>query len=150
MLQHDPQQVVPSEIPGSTPGCGSPRLIAACHVLCRLLAPRHPPCTLSSLTAMDRVPAQKAAGAHRVATHRAAIWLVLVVVFLPLPSQLFTCQGASAGRRHRRAIPGLISRTIVVEVNGFEPSTSGLQSRRSPAELHPRSERGRTLYGGLR
>ena len=29
---------------------GSPRLIAACHVLHRLLAPRHPPCTLSNLT----------------------------------------------------------------------------------------------------
>ena len=32
------------------PACGSPRLIAACHVLHRLLLPRHPPCALSSLT----------------------------------------------------------------------------------------------------
>jgi hypothetical protein len=39
-----------SEIPGSKPVCGSPRLIAACHVLHRLLLPRHPPCALSSLT----------------------------------------------------------------------------------------------------
>ncbi len=39
-----------SEIPGSMPTCGSPRLIAACHVLHRLLLPRHPPCALSSLT----------------------------------------------------------------------------------------------------
>ncbi len=39
-----------SEIPGSKPACGSPRLIAACHVLRRLLAPRHPPYALSSLT----------------------------------------------------------------------------------------------------
>ena len=38
-----------SEIPGSMPACGSPRLIAACHVLHRLLLPRHPPCALSSL-----------------------------------------------------------------------------------------------------
>ena len=38
-----------SEIPGSKPACGSPRLIAACHVLHRLLAPRHPPYALSSL-----------------------------------------------------------------------------------------------------
>ena len=38
-----------SEIPGSKPVCGSPRLIAACHVLLRLLAPRHPPYALSSL-----------------------------------------------------------------------------------------------------
>ncbi len=39
-----------SDIPGSKPVCGSPRLIAAYHVLHRLSAPRHPPCTLSSLT----------------------------------------------------------------------------------------------------
>jgi hypothetical protein len=39
-----------SEIPGSKPACGSPRLIAACHVLRRLLVPRHPPYALSSLT----------------------------------------------------------------------------------------------------
>src|SRR5437899_4256858 len=32
------------------PACGSPGLIAACHVLLRLLLPRHPPCALSSLT----------------------------------------------------------------------------------------------------
>jgi hypothetical protein len=39
-----------SEIPGSKPVCGSPRLIAAYHVLHRLLLPRHSPCALSSLT----------------------------------------------------------------------------------------------------
>ena len=39
-----------SEIPGSLDICSSPRLIAACHVLLRLLMPRHSPCALSSLT----------------------------------------------------------------------------------------------------
>src|ERR1700710_2936902 len=39
-----------SESSGSTPVCGSPKLIAACHVLHRLFLPRHPPCALSSLT----------------------------------------------------------------------------------------------------
>ena len=38
-----------SETPGSTPACGFPRFIAACHVLHRLPSPRHPPCALSSL-----------------------------------------------------------------------------------------------------
>ena len=33
---------------------GSPRLIAASHVLRRLLTPRHPPCALSSLTIILR------------------------------------------------------------------------------------------------
>ena len=39
-----------SEISGSTLICSSPKLIAACHVLHRLLMPRHSPCALSSLT----------------------------------------------------------------------------------------------------
>jgi hypothetical protein len=39
-----------SEIPGSQPVCGFPRLIAAYHVLHRLPSPRHPPYALSSLT----------------------------------------------------------------------------------------------------
>ena len=36
--------------PDISPVCGSPRLFAACHVLHRLILPRHPPCALSSLT----------------------------------------------------------------------------------------------------
>ena len=39
-----------SEISGSTDICSSPKLIAACHVLHRLLMPRHSPCALYSLT----------------------------------------------------------------------------------------------------
>ena len=39
-----------SEIPGSKVICTSPRLIAAYHVLHRLLVPRHPPYALCSLT----------------------------------------------------------------------------------------------------
>ena len=42
-----------SEISGSKPVCGSPKLIAAYHVLHRLSAPRHPPYTLSSLTKLE-------------------------------------------------------------------------------------------------
>ena len=38
-----------SEILGSTPVHGYPRLIAVSHVLHRRLAPRHPPCALSNL-----------------------------------------------------------------------------------------------------
>ena len=39
-----------SEICGSKLMCSSPQLIAACHVLLRLLMPRHSPCALYSLT----------------------------------------------------------------------------------------------------
>ena len=43
-----------SEIPGSKAAHASPRLIAVCRVLHRLLAPRHPPQALSSLPVMRR------------------------------------------------------------------------------------------------
>ena len=39
-----------SEISGSMDICSSPKVIAACHVLRRLLMPRHSPCALYSLT----------------------------------------------------------------------------------------------------
>ena len=42
-----------SEISGSTDICSSPKLIAACRVLHRLLMPRHSPCALYSLTFVD-------------------------------------------------------------------------------------------------
>ena len=42
-----------SEICGSKLMCSSPQLIAACHVLRRLLMPRHSPCALYSLTLRD-------------------------------------------------------------------------------------------------
>src|SRR6266567_905320 len=56
-----------SEIPGSKPACGSPRLIAACHVLHRLLLPRHPPCALSSLTI--KLTRHTAVRFHQNSTH---------------------------------------------------------------------------------
>ena len=39
-----------SDISGSKPACGSPKLFVACYVLHRLQVPRHPPCALSNLT----------------------------------------------------------------------------------------------------
>ena len=50
-------QAVPfphSEICGSKLMCSSPQLIAACHVLLRLLMPRHSPCALYSLTLVEQ------------------------------------------------------------------------------------------------
>src|ERR671930_479441 len=45
-----------SEIPGSKLVCSSPGLFAAYHVLHRLLAPRHSPYALSSLTIRNSEP----------------------------------------------------------------------------------------------
>ena len=49
-LDITPSGLPHSDIHGSKPACGSPWLFAAFHVLLRLLAPRHPPYALSSLT----------------------------------------------------------------------------------------------------
>ena len=43
-----------SDICGSTDVCSSPQLFAACHVLLRLLVPRHSPYALLHLTKSDR------------------------------------------------------------------------------------------------
>jgi hypothetical protein len=43
-----------SDIRGSLPAYGSPRLFVVRHVLLRLLAPRHPPCALRSLSLAQR------------------------------------------------------------------------------------------------
>ena len=56
-----------SDILGSKPVCGSPRLIAAGHVLHRLLPPRHPPCALSSLTTKFTQHTQEAFSCQRSA-----------------------------------------------------------------------------------
>ena len=48
-LDITPARLPHSEICGSSCICHSPQLIAAYHVLLRLLAPRHPLCALSSL-----------------------------------------------------------------------------------------------------
>ncbi len=45
-----------SEICGLQDICSSPQLIAACHVLRRLLMPRHSPCALFSLTCSSQSP----------------------------------------------------------------------------------------------
>ena len=47
-----------SEISGSKFICNSPKLIAAYHVLHRLLMPRHSPCALISLTSSESASAR--------------------------------------------------------------------------------------------
>ena len=52
-----------SEFPGSKPARGSPGLFAACHVLHRLLAPRHPPDALAFLVPRQPPPQTTSADA---------------------------------------------------------------------------------------
>ncbi len=56
-----------SEIHGSTAICAFPWLIAACHVLHRLLVPRHSPYALNSLTCLQaRLKISRSPGSHKV------------------------------------------------------------------------------------
>ncbi len=75
-----------SEILGSQPARGSPRLIAACYVLHRRSAPRHPPFTLSSLTI--RIPKT-----------------------LGMPVTQLSCQRTFRPVGPRRSTPGATART---------------------------------------
>ena len=110
-----------SEISGSTPVCGSPKLIAAYHVLHRLLAPRHPPYALSSLTITRKLtffirggllPGLRTTTASGTLRH-----------FGKLP---FVEYSVVKQQRGRAPIP-------LVENTGLEPATSWLQTRRSPS-----------------
>src|SRR5262245_45673050 len=86
---------------------GSPKLIAASHVLHRLLAPRHPPCALNRLNSNSRA---------------------LMRLHSPFTrSSLFSCQRANVVDRQ------FDDASNSVELMGIEPTTPGLQSRCSPS-----------------
>ena len=101
-----------SGIPGSRPACGSPRLIAACYALHRLLMPRHPPYTLSNLTSFT-------SDTHDLRS-------------------VYSVVKEQRSRQYPKAfVPTYKTKLFVsntmVELIGIEPTTSGLQSPRSPS-----------------
>ena len=136
-----------SEIPGSKPMCGSPRLIAACHVLLRLSMPRHSPCALSSLTYRFLPETLVLLDLCRLQIR------FIVVLCYPLKSpQKFTLlplccllaiscllhcsvfkvqvsDPSSRSDRNARSLDQTLRFDLVVEVTGLEPVTPCLQSR---------------------
>ena len=175
-IQEPPDQ----RLLGSSPGS-----FAACYAFLRLLVPRHPPCTLSSLTThfhFERVQRTPRYGVllrfRRIPTiqlpksssrpltmhHRGPrVKRILSKSPDPNPSQIDPASSESARhpkvtrlardppetrtRIDRRFLPfsGLWlpdAGFYLVEVTGFEPVTSWLQTRRSPTELHPRFQSG--------
>jgi hypothetical protein len=111
-----------SEIPGSQPVCGYPRLIAAYHVLLRLPSPRHPPYALSSLT-IKFAPLE-------ISSKCSLLWpTCLCFYFYP---SLSDCQRSCPDIREvKNSFKFLTSYTFwdLVEVSGIEPLTPCLQSR---------------------
>ncbi len=103
-----------SEISGSKPVCGSPKLFAASHVLHRLLAPRHPPYALSSLTLnpQELMPSVLGAWANpgtKDLVHQHHRYTACVVVGKTTVCRIFSCQrsdGAFGPKPHATAPRG--------------------------------------------
>ena len=106
-----------SEIRGSTIARISPRLIAACHVLHRLLAPRHPPNALNSLetnsiarTQYQTAPTApsspcQACSQHPNATHNSTLRYFNQIPDLPVNEQTnprsFAASGSAVSIKQR-------------------------------------------------
>ena len=135
-----------SEISGSMRMCRSPKLIAACHVLHRLLMPRHSPCALISLTISwfsERIMQLSQKKSYRsncsfypkfhniLCSFRCAL---CCLAFSHHLFPLFSFQGADSGQRPDQNVQIALSVLIhsLVEISGIEPLTSCVQSRRSP------------------
>ena len=135
---------------------GSPKLFAATHVLLRLLSPRHPSCTLSSLVSrVFLIPflllakAKVQPGSSILGESLKAVTSRVLLLFFSLHLRLFTCQralslgGTSGLRPPMPPNPAETSAPISalrllpmswkhrVEPTGIEPVTSSLQSWRS-------------------
>ena len=135
-----------SEISGSMRMCRSPKLIAACRVLHRLLMPRHSPCALISLTILWF--SKNYAGFHRRNyCSNCSCYPIIPHFCAPLPGRLpsvalllliiFHCSVFKVqipDQRPDQNVQKALSVLIhsLVEIIGIEPMTSCVQSRRSP------------------
>src|SRR5215471_11608324 len=130
-----------SDIPGSKLVCSSPGLIAAYRVLHRLLAPRHSPYALSSLTIRNSNLRRKLRTKNlelrslRESMHTACVWSVKLpfaeysIVKEPVEPE---SRGGAFGPPPRPARLN-VAPSNKVENTGLEPVTSWLQTRRSPS-----------------
>src|SRR5215471_11678795 len=133
-----------SDIPGSKLVCSSPGLIAAYRVLHRLLAPRHSPYALSSLTIRNSNLRRKLRTKNlelrslRESMHTACVWSVK----LPFAEYSVVKDPVAAfgdlviwwlGELIRQFTNSPNHQFQVVENTGLEPVTSWLQTRRSPS-----------------
>jgi hypothetical protein len=138
-----------SEIFGSKCAGNSPKLIAACHVLHRLSVPRHPP---NALVVLDLTFCQRNDDLAIVVSARSVQGTTPARngLDLPIPTTLPRRQSAeldfqtsSSDKRCQRTNATLDAarklhaarsdaRGMMVEADGIEPTTSCLQSRRSP------------------
>jgi hypothetical protein len=113
-----------------------PWLIAGSYVLLRLSVPRHPPHALNSLAETLEYP-QALASPQKMSKIRILRHFIRKAIILWLPLA-FNCQRTchpphSMGARRLMHRPTGAIQLALVEMIGLEPTTSGLQSRRSPS-----------------
>src|SRR5262245_36905376 len=107
-----------SDILGSKPVCGSPKLFAAYHVLHRLLAPRHSPYALSSLTIFILKLEISAARCHGDRELRKSLAHCVVCGRKTTVCRIFSCKrtneafGVRRRRRHRVAAMAILLERI--------------------------------------
>ena len=143
-----------SEICGSTIARISPQLIAACHVLHRLLAPRHPPNALNSLrstfarTQYQTAPTTPSRPCQATSQHPNALTTILYatstksLIYLSMNRPTRTApkgrqvsgldqasQPAHRTAKGRHAPGDPRGQAAEMEAIGFEPTTPCLQSR---------------------
>ena len=129
---------------------GSPKLIAAYHVLHRLPLPRHPPYALCSLTikipifdsiypghtaqrSTPSVQRKKKLYVARRTSHAARF--ALLQIFYAIVKEQNQVRGPRVKVRGVILVPCsfFLVPKLLVEVNGFEPMASCVQGRRSPS-----------------
>ena len=115
------------------PVCGSPKLIAAYHVLLRLSVPRHPSCALISLTTkkLDKVVLIR-----RRTTEKLYVDITQFFNYQRTPDAQASC--IINGKPFRiiyhipfKGLAFIFNRMKMVGVPGFEPGTSSLSGTRS-------------------
>ena len=138
-----------SEISGSMRMCRSPKLIAACRVLHRLLMPRHSPCALISLTIFwfsERIMQSHRRNLYRsncsfypkfhnifFAAFAAPSVALQFLIILSFVVQFSRCRPRSkTGSKRSKHFERFDPFSGLVEIIGIEPMTSCVQSRRSP------------------
>ena len=116
------------------PVCGSPKLIAAYHVLLRLSVPRHPSCALISLTTkkLDKVVLNTSTHDGKVVRRHYPILQL---------SKNTGRSGVLYNKRYKpfriiyhipfKGLAFIFNRMKMVGVPGFEPGTSSLSGTRS-------------------
>ena len=109
-----------SDISGSKPACGSPKLFAAYRVLHRLLAPRHPPYALSNLTISCALLQTHMRDARLYL--RRLVHLPFISLPLPLPSAVFSSLCSTFSMQFSKILrQRLLHRLAISSSRAFSP-----------------------------